>query len=363
MIPYLDLKKVNAVYEKRFYVAYQKFLNSGRYILGEELALFEKEFAQYCNSKYCIGTGNGYDALRLLFEGYLQLGKLQKGDKVIVAANSYIATILSIKHSGLEPVLVDCEDTYFNIDTNLLNDALPAKAIIITHLYGQIAPMKKILAFAKKNNLILLEDAAQAHGAIATALKAGSIGDAAAFSFYPTKNLGALGDGGAVTTSNKALAEAIKKLRNYGRNSTFENEYAGFNSRLDEIQASILRVKLDNLDYDNGIRRSIAGNYLREISNPKIKLPYYKRDYSHVFHVFTVLVENREVFLNYLDNKGIGYNLHYPIPPHKQEALQELNELQFPVTERIAAQTVSIPLHPAILLKDIHHIIKCLNAY
>ncbi len=260
MISFLDLHKINLRFENEFKSKFTDFLDSGYYILGSNVDLFEKEYASYCGTKYCIGVGNGLDALRLIIEGYKALGKLKENDEVLVASNTYIATILAIKQAGLNPVLIESEEDTFNFDLSDLSKSITSKtkAIMPVHLYGQLSPMNEINAIAKKNNLLVIEDAAQSHGAFSEDGEiAGNLGDAAGFSFYPTKNLGALGDAGAITTNNEELATIIKKLRNYGSSSKYVNQYVGFNSRLDDIQAAFLRVKLPYLNSDNKRRRAV----------------------------------------------------------------------------------------------------------
>ncbi len=299
-------------------------------------------------------------------EGYKVLGKLNEGDEVLVASNTYIATVLAIKQAGLTPLLVEAEAGTFNFNLKELktNHTNNTKAIMPVHLYGQLSPMDEISAFAKKNNLIVIEDAAQAHGARNKDRKlAGNLGDVAGFSFYPTKNLGALGDGGAITTNDKKLASVVRKLRNYGSSSKYINEYVGLNSRLDEVQATFLRIKLPILDLDNMRRREIAKQYISEIKNEKIKLPSYEGNDNHVFHQFVIQVSGREKFINYLTENGIGTLIHYPIPPHKQEALKEYVALSFPVTEKIHNEVLSIPMSPVLSDKDVSKVISILNSY
>lgn len=365
MIPFLNLKKYNAQFENEFQTWFRNFLEQGQYILGPAVTSFESEFVQYCGQKYCVGVGNGMDALRLIFEGYKIMGKLKTGDKVLVCAHNYIATILAIRQAGLIPVFVEVEKTLFNMDLDSVQEhALDdIKVILVTHIYGQIGPMEKIKRIATSRNLLVIEDAAQAHGSEQKGKKTGSLGNAAAFSFYPTKNLGALGDGGAIVTGDALLAETVSKLRNYGTSSKYVNELAGFNSRLDPIQAGFLSIKLKKLDQDNKTRRKIAKRYLSEITNGKIQLPYYDGSTAHVFHIFTVRVVDRPVFLKYLEDHGIGFLIHYPIPPHKQQALAAYNDLSFPLTERFAQELVSIPLNPLLNTAEIDTIITTLNRY
>ena len=364
MIPFIDIKKINLRFKERFEEVFSEFLNSGHYILGKQVSLFEKEFATYCGTTYCIGTGNGLDALRLILEGYKTLGKIAQGDEVLVASNTYIATILAIKQAGLKPVLVEAEATRFHLDLNDLEQkiSVKTKAILPVHLYGQIENMEAISRLAKKHNLLIIEDAAQAHGAIyKNGKRAGNLAHAAAFSFYPTKNLGALGDGGAVTTNDEKLANTIKQLRNYGQSKKYVHDFLGFNSRLDELQAAFLRCKLPSLDSDNTRRREIANRYLCELTNPKITLPFYDGSTNHVFHLFVIRVENRDDFIDYLTKNGISTLLHYPIPPHKQKALSDYNHLHFPVTEAIHNQVVSLPISPVLTSEEVSTIINVIN--
>lgn len=366
MIPFLDLHKINQRFETEFKEKFTTFLDSGYYILGSNVDNFENEFADYCGTKHCVGVGNGLDALRLILEAYKILGKLSDGDEVIVASNTYIATILAIMQAGLKPILVESESDSYNFKLISLKDSISprTKAIMPVHLYGQLSPMGAINEIAKNNQLLVIEDAAQAHGAKNNEGKlVGNLGDAAGFSFYPTKNLGAIGDAGAVTTNDNELATVIRKLRNYGSTSKYVNKYIGFNSRLDDIQAAFLRIKLPYLDSDNKRRKEIAKMYMLEIKNPKIKLPVYKNEDSHVFHQFVVQVENREGFINYLSNNKIGTLIHYPIPPHQQEALSEYSKLSFPNTEKIHKQVISIPISPVLGNDEVKRIIEVLNSF
>lgn len=372
MISFLDLQQINMRFENEFQEWNATFLKSGQYILGSAVEKFETEFAAYCGVPECVGVGNGLDALRLILEGYKILGKLNAGDKILICAHSYIATVLAVKQAGLAPVFIDVDERTFNFDLEELQqaDLSGVKAIIVTHLYGRISSINKIMAFlsklqasAKANNLLLIEDAAQAHGAEFSGKKAGNLSDAAAFSFYPTKNLGALGDGGAVTTANPELASTIKKLRNYGAFSKYVNEFAGFNSRLDPVQAGYLSIKLKSLNADNERRREIAKRYLSEIKNKKLILPKYDEDRSHIFHVFAVLIENRKDFLQYLKQNSIGFLIHYPIPPHKQKGLREYNHLQFTKAEKLADQLVSLPISPVMKDEQVDCVIGVINRY
>lgn len=366
MIKFLDLHTLNARFETEFQEEFKKFLDAGYYVLGKNVKSFEKEYAAYCGTKHCIGVSNGLDALTLILEAYKILGKLQEGDEIIVPANTYIASILGITKAGLTPVLVEPNIETFNIEASEIEAAITWKtrAILVVHLYGQLTDMNDIQHIAKKQNLLVMEDAAQAHGAENTdGKRAGNLSDAAGFSFYPTKNLGALGEAGAVTTNDEALAEVISKLRNYGSSSKYVNQYKGVNNRLDEIQAAFLRVKLPHLDADNEARRQVALRYLNEIKNPFITLPTYQQDASHVFHQFVVRTSNRTALRAHLTANEIGTLIHYEIPPHKQEAYKEWNHLHFPITEKIHAECVSLPINPILKSKEVTHIISVLNNY
>ena len=365
MIPFIDLNTYNQSFEEQFNAKLHSIFLSGTLILGKEVSLFESNFAKFCGTNHCVGVGNGLDALTLIFKGYIELGRLQLGDKVIVPANTYVASVLAIVNAGLHPVLLEPNEDTFNlcpieaekhIDSNV-------KAILVVHLYGQLADMKSINHLAKSNNLLVIEDAAQAHGAEnSIGLRAGNLSDAAAFSFYPTKNLGALGDGGAITTNDDLLANLLKKTRNYGRSSRFEKKVIGFNSRLDEIHAAFLNIKLPTLDQHNQKRRVIAKYYIDTINNPKIKLPFFDETKNHVFHLFVVRVNDREKFCEYLDKNQVGYSFHYPIPPHKQKCLQ-LPFLHLPITEKIHDSVVSIPISPILSVSNYEEVANILNRY
>jgi len=365
MIKFLDLNKINARFETEFKTKFEAFLKSGWYILGDGVKQFESEFSAYCGTKYCIGTSNGLDALELIFKGYLELGVLQPKDEVIVPANTYIASIISIINTGLTPVLVEPDPKTFNIDVEEIEKHISAKtkAILAVHLYGQLCDMNSINKLAKHKNLLVIEDAAQAHGATNNTKKAGGFGNAAAFSFYPAKNLGALGDAGAITTNNEALSEVIFKLRNYGSSTKYVNDFIGSNNRLDEIQALFLSTKLKHLDADNLRRQEIAKRYLFEVKNPKIKLPFYDGFSNHVFHLFVVLVDNRQEFINYLKANKIESSIHYPTAPHQQKALYRFNSLKFPLTEKIHETCVSLPISPVMTQEEVDQVITTINNY
>ena len=365
MIKFLDLKKINAPYEIAFHEKLKVVLENGWYILGSEVTTFENNFANYCGTKYCVGVGNGFDALVLIFKAYILLGKLQKGDEVIVPANTYIASILAIKQADLIPVLVEPKLDTFNINPDLISEKITSKtkAILAVHLYGLLAEMDIINEIAFKNNLLVIEDAAQAHGAVAEYGKAGYVSNASAFSFYPGKNLGALGDGGAVTTNDDELARIIQSLRNYGSEAKYQNEYIGVNSRLDEVQAAFLNVKLPHLDFENEVRRGIAKHYLSEIRNNKIILPFWDFSDNHVFHLFVIRNQNRDHLQQYLLKYGIQTMIHYPIPPHKQKAFFEWNDLSFPITEQIHDEVLSLPMSPAMDDDEVDFVVEVLNNY
>jgi dTDP-4-amino-4,6-dideoxygalactose transaminase len=372
MIKFLDLKKINAPYEIAFQEKLKSVLDNGWYILGNEVATFENNFTNYCGAKHCIGVGNGFDALVLIFKGYIQLGKLQKGDEVIVPANTYIASILAVLEADLVPVLVEPKLETYNINPDLISEKITSKtkAILVVHLYGQLAEMEKINEIAIQSNLIVVEDAAQAQGAvsdfrlqISDCRKSGNLSNAAAFSFYPGKNLGALGDGGAVVTNDSELAKVIQSLRNYGSEVKYQNEYIGVNSRLDEIQAAFLSVKLPHLDAENTIRKEIAKRYLKEIKNEKIVLPFWDLSDNHVFHLFVIRTENREHLQQYLLENGIQTVIHYPIPPHQQKAFKFWNHLSFPITEKIHKEVLSLPMSPVLTSEEVSFIVSILNQY
>ena len=366
MIKFQNLQAINAPFEAEFKAVFTTFLNKGHYILGKGVQAFEKQFAAYCGVKHSIGVANGLEALRLIFEAYIALGKLKKGDAVIVPANTFIASILAVKQAGLQPILVDPDPKTFNISTNKINAEITSevKAILAVHLYGQLANMEALSHVAKLNGLLLVEDAAQAHGAInKDGGKAGSLADAAAFSFYPSKNLGALGDGGAITTNSDALNTQLRLLRNYGSISKYKHDCVGFNSRLDELQALFLTLKLKHLDHCNAQQRKIAKTYIEGIATNNIILPYFNGSKNHVFHQFVVQVEHREHFITYMTKNGIETHIHYPIPPHKQKALKEFNHLNLPITESIHKHCVSLPINSSLTSLEIQTIINVVNAY
>ena len=361
MIPFLDLKAINARYKDEIKARIDGVLDSGWYLLGEQNKQFESNFAAYCGARYCIGCANGLDALRLIIKAY----GFGKGDEIIAPANTYIASILAITDNGCSPVLVEPDLDTYNINPDLMEVKITdkTKAILVVHLYGQAVKMDKIWALAKKYNLKIIEDSAQAHGAYYNDKRVGSLGDASGFSFYPGKNLGALGDGGAVTTNDEELAQKIRALANYGSHKKYENIYQGLNSRLDEIQAAVLDVKLKYLDSDNAKRKEIAQYYLQNIKNTLISLPQTYSENSHVWHVFVARVKDRARFQSYLNDNGIQTIIHYPIPPHKQECYKELNHLSFKITEQIHSEIISIPISPVMSDNEIQKVVEVINSY
>lgn len=364
MIPFLDLKSINAQYRNELIEACTRVIDSGWYISGNELTSFEHNFANYCGTKHAIGVANGLDALILTLRAWMELGQLQAGDEIIVPANTYIASILAISANDLIPVLVEPDLTTYNLCPQKTQAAITDKsrAILPVHLYGQMADMPEIMKIAKDHDLLVLEDSAQAHGASIDGKKAGNWGNASAFSFYPGKNLGALGDAGAVTTNIDELAETLRALRNYGSHEKYKNLFQGVNSRLDEIQAAILNVKLPNLDKETAHRRKVAQAYLQGIDNPYITLPNQAGE-SHVWHVFVVRCEQRDDLQKYLERQGIQTLIHYPIPPHKQQAYQEWNNLSYPISEQIHSQVISLPMGPTLAMADVDKIINAVNSF
>jgi len=362
MIPFLNLKEINSQYGEELKRAVCRVIDSGWYILGEEVAAFEREFAEYCGSKNCIGVSNGLDALKLILKGY----GYGPGDEIIVAANTYIATILAISEVGASPILVEPSMETFNIDSQQLEHHITenTRAILVVHLYGRVADMDDIWDIAKRYDLKVIEDAAQAHGAMYKGKRTGNLGNAAGFSFYPGKNLGALGDAGAVTTNDNHLAEKIRALRNYGSFKKYENVYKGFNHRLDEIQAATLRVKLPFLNQENETRRLIAELYQENIKNKMIVLPINPANYEeHVWHVFVIRTKEREKLKYFLDEHGIQTIIHYPIPAHKQTAYAEWEKCCYPISGRIHDEVLSLPISPVQSIEDTWEIISVLNQF
>ena len=365
MVPFLDLKSINFKYKSELIKAALRVINSGWYIQGNELRVFEDEFANYCHNKNCIGVANGLDALTLIFRAYKELGCIREGDEVIVPANTYIASVLAITENRLRPVLVEPDSETFNLDSSLIEQHITdkTKAILAVHLYGQLADMSRINAIARAYNLKVIEDAAQAHGAVFKGIKAGSFGDAAGFSFYPGKNLGALGDAGAVITDDHELADVIRALGNYGSHKKYKNLYHGVNSRLDEMQAAMLCVKLKNLDNEIIQRRNISDFYRNNISNPLVTLPSAKISDSHVWHLFVIRTKYRKAFTQYMDKAGVQTLIHYPVPPHKQEAYKQWNKISLPITEAIHQEVVSLPLYPGLSQNDIQYVVNACNGF
>ncbi len=365
-IPFLDLKKINASFEPQLSEALKKVIDSGYYIMGSEVEKFNQELANYCGVKYAVGVANGLDALIVILEAYKLLGKLKIGDEVIVPANTYIASIIAIEKAGLVPVLAEpCEAT-FNLSVSEVSKLLTnqTKVIMAVHLYGQLADVENLKSLAKEKKLLFIEDAAQSHGAVKNGIKAGAWGDAAAFSFYPGKNLGALGDGGAVTTNDEILAKTVATYANYGSEKKYFNLYSGINSRLDSIQAAVLSVKLKRLDEDNEKRRQIAEMYSNKIKNDSIILPKMPKDrLNHVWHLYVVKTTKRKEFQDFLSEKGISTLIHYPVPPHKQMAFAKWNGLSLPLTEKIHEQVLSLPISPVMTEEEVNYVINCVNSF
>lgn len=365
MIKFLDLYKINQNHKEALKQAFDRVVDSGWYIMGSELKQFEQKFAEYCGTSHAIGVANGLDALVLIIRAYKELGYFKDGDEVIVPANTYIATILAISANNLIPVFVEPDVCSFNIDPVLIEENISSKtkAILVVHLYGQLCDMAAINKIARRHGLKVIEDCAQAHGAVLNGCRAGNWGDAAGFSFYPGKNLGALGDAGAVTTNDDKLASTIKALLNYGSHIKYQNEFKGLNSRLDELQAALLLVKLSSLDMETSYRRRVANCYLSSITNPRIVLPEVLDPHSHVWHLFVIRTENRDELQKYLFDKNIQTVIHYPIPPHKQKAYNEYSNLSLPITERIHETVLSLPISPVLEDTEVECIINALNQY
>jgi len=365
MIPFLNIKEINLAFKTELLQAVERVIDSGWYIMGNELSSFEQEFALYCGTQYCVGVGNGLDALMLVLRAWKELGYLKEGDEVIVPANTYIASILAITESRLKPVLVEPASKSYNLHPAAIAKAITAKtrAILPVHLYGCLAEMPEIMCLANQYNLLVLEDAAQAHGASLNGKKAGSWGHAAAFSFYPGKNLGALGDAGAITTDSPELAEAVRSLRNYGSHEKYKNIYQGVNSRLDEIQAAVLLVKLKHLDLQTKKRQDIAKMYLDGINNRSIILPAAGEIGQHVWHLFVIRSTHREALQQHLQTNGIQTLIHYPIPAHQQKAYAHYNDDSFPLTECIHQEVLSLPMGPTMTLDDVQKVIFACNTF
>jgi len=365
-IPFLSLKDVTALHGAEIEAAVSRVVEGGWYLQGSENERFEKHYADYIGSPYCIGCANGLDALIWIFRAYVELGVMKPGDEVIVPANTYIATILAITENGLTPVLVEPKAETLEMDEDLIEARISerTRAICIVHLYGRLAYSEKIGALCRKYGLKLVEDNAQAHGCrLADGRKTGSLGDAAGHSFYPGKNLGALGDGGAVTTNDPELAAAVRALANYGSQKKYVFKYTGRNSRLDEIQAAVLDVKLKYLDADNAHRKEIARYYYEHIRNASVNLPERLSDEANAYHLFPILCERRDALQAFLKEKGIGTVIHYPIPPHKQECYRAWNGMSLPITEYIAEHELSLPIGPTITLEEAAQVVEAVNAF
>lgn len=361
MIKFLDLKKINNRYREEIDSRIKNILDKGWYLQGDENENFTKNFANFCGTKFAIGVANGLDALNLIIKAY----GFGNGDEIIVPANTYIATILAISENGCIPILVEPDIKTYNINPDSIEEKITSKtkAIMVVHLYGQAVQMEKIWKIAKKYNLKIIEDSAQAHGAIYQENRTGNLGDASGFSFYPGKNLGCIGDGGAVTTNDEELFNKIKAIANYGSDRKYHHIYKGVNSRLDEIQAAVLDIKLKHLDSDNNKRREISKYYRENIKNSKIILPDTYDEKSHVWHIFAVRTKNRDEFQKYLTEKGIQTIIHYPTPPHKQGAYKEWNNLSFPITEEIHNTILSLPISPVMTDSEIEKVVEVVNEY
>lgn len=372
MIKFLDLQKINAQYAIELKQAAAEVIDSGWFLMGEKLANFEKELAQYVGASHAVGVANGLDALRLILNAYIELGIMSAGDEVIVPANTYIASLLAISDNNLVPVLVEPNISTYNIDFDLIEQHITpkTKAIMVVHLYGQVCWSDDLVTLAKKYNLKIIEDNAQAIGATWNGIKTGNLGDAAGFSFYPGKNLGALGDAGAVTTNDPQLAEQVRALGNYGSKKKYVNEYQGLNSRLDEIQAAFLSVKLKHIDAENAHRRHVAASYLQGITNPRFQLPIphntqfkHEENSEHVWHLFVIRSKNRDELQDYLTKNGVQTLIHYPIPPNKQAAYVSMNHLNFSITNAIHDEVLSLPISPLISMEEVLMVMTVLNNY
>ncbi len=364
-IPFLELKDVNAPYACNFEKAFDDVISSGWYLQGSFNKTFEQNFAAYCGVKHCIGVANGLDALILILRAYKELGYLSDGDEVIVPANTYIASILAVSANNLTPVLVEPDINTYNLNADLVEKHITSKTKVImpVHLYGQAVEMAKIWELAGKYNLKIVEDSAQAHGACYKGKRTGSLGDASGFSFYPGKNLGALGDAGAVTTDDDQLADAVRAIANYGSQKKYVNQYKGINSRLDEFQAAFLNIKLRSIDKDTSKRQAVAKYYCENIKNKKIVLPKVKNEDSHVWHLFVIRTSERDELQEYLSDNGIQTLIHYPTPPHKQEAYKEWKDLSYPISEKIHREVLSLPISPMLTDEDMKYVVEVINNY
>lgn len=365
MVKFLDLQKITAKYADEIHEAVTRVIDSGWYLQGKENEKFEVDYAQYIGTKYTVGCANGLDALIWIFRAYIEMGVMQPGDEVIVPANTYIASILAITENGLKPVLVEPSIETYQIDDSKIETAITerTKAVLIVHLYGQCAYTDKIGELCKKYNLKLVEDNAQAHGCKFKGRKTGALGDTAGHSFYPGKNLGAFGDAGAVTTNDEELAKVVRAVANYGSTQKYVFKYMGRNSRLDEIQAAVLDVKLRHLDEDVALRKEIARYYINHINNPAVVTPIVKDWDAHVFHIFTIRTKKRDELQKFLGDNGVQTIIHYPIPPHKQECYNEWNKLSFPITERIHDEELSLPMSPVMTEEEVKKVVEVVNKF
>lgn len=363
-VKFLDLQKINMQHQQEIEERLIKTFRSGWYLLGNETKNFEQNLSAYVGVKHAIGVANGLDALRLILKAYIEMGMMQEGDEVIVPANTYIASVLAISDNGLVPVFVEPDINTYNIDIPAIEAHITpkTKAVMIVHLYGRVVFSEELKSLAKKHNLKIIEDNAQAIGALWNGVMTGNLGDAAGYSFYPGKNIGALGDGGAVTTNDDELARTIRAIANYGSEVKYVNKYKGLNSRLDELQAAILDTKLKYVDAENNRRREIAAKYISGITNSKIILPENPGD-EHVWHLFVIRTDNREVLQKHLADEGIHTLIHYPTPPHKQQAYSEYNHLSFPITEKIHDEVLSLPISPIMTNEEVLYVINMINKY
>lgn len=365
MIKFLDLQKITEKYSQEIHEAIDRVVDSGWYLQGKENEQFEANYSRYIGTNYTIGCANGLDALIWIYRAYIEMGVMQPGDEVIVPANTYIASILAVSENGLKPILVEPNLDTYQIDDCLIEAAITprTKSILIVHLYGQCAYTERIGELCKKNRLKLVEDNAQAHGCLFHGQKTGSLGDASGHSFYPGKNLGALGDAGAVTTNDEELAKVVRAVANYGSTKKYVFEYIGRNSRLDEIQAAVLSVKLKYLDEDVKLRQEVAQYYIDHINHPEIITPIVNDWKAHTFHLFSIRCKRRDELQQYLTEKGIQTIIHYPIPPHKQACYKEWNQLSFPITEKIHAEELSLPMSPILTEKEVKEIVNTINLF
>lgn len=365
MIPFLDLKKANEKHEDEIVAAIENVVRSGWYVLGTEVSKFEKTYADFCCVAHCVGVGNGLDAIRLIFRAYMEIGVMQPGDEVIVPSNTYIATILAVADCNLTPVWVEPDISTYNIDPDEIERHITSKtrAIMLVHLYGKIGYNDKIKEIAEKHGLLIVEDAAQSHGAGYKDKMSGALGNAGAFSFYPTKNLGAVGDAGAVTTNDAELADVVRAIANYGSSSKYVHAIKGLNSRLDEIQAAVLNVKLKYLQEENGVRRQIAEFYRQNIKNTEVVLPVNNSPEEDNWHLFVIRCAERDRLKSYLLEKGIETQIHYPVPPHIQMAFKEMCEMSFPVSEQIHREVLSLPLNIYLTKEEQEQIVAAVNSF